>query len=83
MSVPSAASGRVSAIEKNPPAIITEGALKGTTIAHYMDRGVITVQGVSSFKEDFGKRIRAQIPELPMKLAGVMAHNKCIHRQLR
>ena len=45
-------------------AIITEGTLKGDIIAHYMDRGVITVQGVSSFKEDFGKRLREQIPEL-------------------
>ncbi|MDQ3686889.1 MAG: AAA family ATPase, partial [Acidobacteriota bacterium] len=45
-------------------AIITEGALKGDIIAHYTDRGVITVQGVSSFKEDFGKKLREQIPEL-------------------
>jgi len=45
-------------------AIITEGALKGDIIAHYMDRGVITVQGVSSFKEDFGVKLREQIPEL-------------------
>jgi len=45
-------------------AIITEGALKGDIIAHYTDRGVITVQGVSSFKDDFGKKLREQIPEL-------------------
>ena len=45
-------------------AIITEGALKGDIIAHYMDRGVITLQGVSSFREDSGKKLREQIPEL-------------------
>ena len=45
-------------------AIITEGALKGDVIAHYTDRGVITVQGVSSFREDFGVKLREQIPEL-------------------
>ncbi len=33
-------------------------------MAHYRDRGVITVQGMSSFREDFGKKLREHIPEL-------------------
>jgi len=54
----------VEAMRESGRAIITEGALKGDIIAHYTDRGVITVQGVSSFKDDFGKKLREQIPEL-------------------
>jgi DNA primase len=47
-------------------AIITEGALKADTAAHLLDNkhAVIAVAGVSSFGDDLGQRLRAQIPGL-------------------
>ena len=66
-------------------AIITEGALKGDIIASYLDRGVIAVQGVSSFKEDFGAKLREQIPELrkaSIAFDADYAHNPNVQRAL-
>jgi hypothetical protein len=46
--------------------ILTEGALKADVSAHLLDNkyAVIAVAGVSSFSEDFGRRLRELIPEL-------------------
>lgn len=45
-------------------AIITEGALKADIIAESLDTCVIAVAGVSSFRENFGSRIRKRLPYL-------------------
>jgi ATP-dependent exoDNAse (exonuclease V) alpha subunit len=47
-------------------AIITEGALKADVAAHLLGNkhAMIAVAGVNSFPDDFGKLLRAQIPEL-------------------
>ncbi|MBO0862971.1 MAG: DUF3854 domain-containing protein, partial [Chloracidobacterium sp.] len=46
--------------------ILTEGALKADVAAHLLDNqyALIAVPGVSTFSEDFGQRLREQIPEL-------------------
>jgi hypothetical protein len=45
-------------------AIITEGALKADVIACLQNVGTIGIPGVSTFPEDFGHKLREQIPEL-------------------
>ena len=47
-------------------AVITEGALKADLTSHLLgnSHAVIAVAGVSSFQEDFGQRLKGQIPEL-------------------
>lgn len=51
---------------KSGQAIITEGALKADVAAHLLNNkyAVIAVAGVSSFPEDFGRRLKSRIPEL-------------------
>lgn len=51
---------------KSGQAIITEGSLKADVSAHLLNNkhAVIAVAGVSSFPEDFGRRLKSQIPEL-------------------
>jgi len=51
---------------KSGQAIITEGALKADVASHLLNNkyAVIAVAGVSSFPEDFGRRLKSQIPEL-------------------
>lgn len=45
--------------------IITEGALKADIASHLLGgSGVIAVAGVQSFQEDFGQRLKTQLPEL-------------------
>jgi hypothetical protein len=43
-------------------AVITEGPLKADIIAEQLDACVVAVAGVSSFREDFGHWLRAQLP---------------------
>ncbi|MGH9853110.1 MAG: AAA family ATPase, partial [Blastocatellia bacterium] len=52
--------------QRSGQAIITEGALKADVTSHLLgDRhAFIAVAGVSNFGEDFGRRLREQIPEL-------------------
>lgn len=45
-------------------AILTEGALKGAVISYFLNRGVVSVAGVSTFTEDFGQQLKADFPEL-------------------
>jgi len=47
-------------------AILTEGALKGDTAAHLLGNQhcLIALAGVSNFQEDFGRRLREQMPEV-------------------
>src|SRR5262249_35175454 len=45
--------------------IITEGALKADIASHLLGgNAVVAVAGVHSFQEDFGQRLKAQMPEL-------------------
>jgi hypothetical protein len=45
-------------------AIITEGALKGDSIAEYLEQTVIAIAGVSSFSEFIGERLHQELPNL-------------------
>lgn len=45
-------------------AIITEGALKADIIAEAIDACVIAVAGVCSFREDFGRTLKLDLPSL-------------------
>jgi conjugative relaxase-like TrwC/TraI family protein len=51
---------------KSGQAILTEGALKADSAAHLLENrhAMIAVAGVNTFPDDFGHRLRAQIPEL-------------------
>jgi hypothetical protein len=45
--------------------IITEGALKADIASHLLGgNAVIAVAGVQSFQDDFGQRLKTQLPEL-------------------
>lgn len=55
---------RVDRIRETGRALITEGALKAAITSYFLDCGVIGVAGVSTFTEDFGVRLREQLPEL-------------------
>lgn len=45
-------------------AVITEGALKADVIAEAIDACVVAVPGVCSFKEDFGRTLKRELPRL-------------------
>jgi DNA primase len=51
---------------KTGQAILTEGSLKADVSGHLLNdkHALIAVAGVSSFPEDFGRRLTSQIPEL-------------------
>jgi hypothetical protein len=51
---------------KTGQAILTEGPLKADVSGHLLNdkHALIAVGGVSSFPEDFGRRLKSQIPEL-------------------
>lgn len=51
--------------------LITEGALKADIIAEQLDACVIAVAGVSSFNNDFGMWLRAQLPALSTVLVAL------------
>ncbi|HKX33310.1 MAG TPA: MobF family relaxase [Blastocatellia bacterium] len=53
-------------VRENGQIIITEGALKGDIVAHLLgdQNAVIALAGVSSFQDDFGQRLKWQLPEL-------------------
>lgn len=51
-------------IRQTGRAIVTEGALKADVIAHLQNTGAIGIAGVSTFPEDFGAKLREDIPEL-------------------
>ncbi len=51
-------------IRKTGKAIITEGALKADVIAHLQNTGAIGIAGVSTFPDDFGSKLKDEIPEL-------------------
>lgn len=53
-----------SRIKEQGEVIITEGALKADIIGHYLDRSVISVQGVMSFPAEFGQQLKEKFPEL-------------------
>jgi DNA primase len=55
---------RCNRIRETGQALITEGALKASVISYFLDAGVIGVAGTASFTEDFGVRLREELPEL-------------------
>jgi 5S rRNA maturation endonuclease (ribonuclease M5) len=71
---------------KKAGAIISEGALKGNLINHYFDQGVIIVQGVGNFPDDFGQALRKKLPELKkVSIAFDMDYkdNKAVQLQMK
>jgi hypothetical protein len=55
---------RCNRIRETGQALITEGALKASIISFFLDAGVIGIAGTSSFTEDFGVKLREELPEL-------------------
>ncbi|MBA3804091.1 MAG: DUF3854 domain-containing protein [Acidobacteria bacterium] len=51
-------------IRETGEALITEGALKGMIISHFLGAGVIAVGGTSAFSDGFGAMLKAELPEL-------------------
>ena len=51
-------------IRETGEALITEGALKGMIISHFLNAGVIAVAGTGSFNDDFGAMLKTELPEL-------------------